>query len=137
MPKVFFDTNIWFYAFVPKQDAFKHQKALSLLQDKTIDICLSVQIINELSVNLLKKAQLPEADLQRLVKSFYRHYQVFNLHEDVFLKASDLRQKHTFSYWDSIVVATTLLSDCNVLYSEDMHNGLVMEGTLIIQNPFI
>jgi predicted nucleic acid-binding protein len=119
MNKVFFDTNIWFYAFVPKQDMLKHQKALSLLQDKAIDIYISVQIINELSVNLLKKAQLPEADLQRLVKSFYTNYQVFNLHEDVFLKASTLRQKHTFSYWDSIVVATVRPTK-NLAYSFGM-----------------
>ncbi len=55
MNKVFLDTNVWFYAFVPAQDNIKHQKAVSLIGNQNLDICLSVQIVNELSVNLLKK----------------------------------------------------------------------------------
>ena len=50
--------------------------------------------------------------------------------------AFDVRQKYNISYWDSLVVASALESDCTLLYSEDMQNGLVLEQKLEIVNPF-
>ena len=136
MTKVFLDTNIWFYAFVPTQSKPKYQQAIQLLEDTSLDICLSVQVLNELSVNLLKKTNFSEDDLQRLISSFYNHYQVFHLQEQVYLKASEIRKQHNFSYWDSLVIASALLGNCTKVYSEDMQDGFILENTLTIYNPF-
>ena len=35
-----------------------------------------------------------------------------------------------------MIVAAALLSECDILYSEDMQNGLTIEGRLNILNPF-
>jgi predicted nucleic acid-binding protein len=53
------------------------------------------------------------------------------------LTASSLREKYSFSFWDSIVVGSALFSDCNVLITEDMQNGLVVENKLLLKNIFI
>ena len=137
MPKIFLDTNIWFYAFVPTQNSEKHIVASQIIQNSTADLYLSVQIINELSVNLKKKASFSETQLTKLVQSFYANYQVVGIFENTFLKASELRTKRTFSYWDSMVVASAFLEGCDILYSEDMHHSLVIDNQLTIQNPFI
>ena len=52
----FVDTNIWLYAFIATQDARKHAIAKEIIE--TQQIVLSVQVLNEISVNLLKKAQM-------------------------------------------------------------------------------
>jgi predicted nucleic acid-binding protein len=36
-----------------------------------------------------------------------------------------------------MIVAAALLAGCDVLYSEDMHDGLVIEERLRIVNPFV
>lgn len=98
---------------------------------------MSVQIVNELSVNLLKKTSFKEDNLQILIKSFFQNYNVFYLSENVFLKASKLHQKYNFSYWDSVVVSSAVLGNCNVLYSEDMQHQQIIENQLEILNPFV
>jgi len=36
-----------------------------------------------------------------------------------------------------MIVAAAVESGCDVLYSEDMHHGLVVAGRLRIENPFL
>ena len=37
---------------------------------------------------------------------------------------------------DALVAAAALEADCTTLYSEDMHDGQVIDGRLTIRNPF-
>ena len=51
--------------------------------------------------------------------------------------AFDVRGKYNISYWDSLVVASaSRASKCDILYSEDMQDGLILEDKLKIVNPF-
>ena len=129
-PFYFVDTNIWLYAFIVGQDAVKSAKAQVVINQHANDIIISTQVINEVCVNLLKKAKLPEADIKPIIESFYARYQVAELTQDVLLKASELRDKYRFSYWDSILVATALLSGASILFSEDMDTSLTVEQML-------
>ena len=51
-------------------------------------------------------------------------------------KAVELSKRVQLSLFDANIVATALISGAKVLFSEDMHSGLVID-TLLIQNPFI
>jgi predicted nucleic acid-binding protein len=53
------------------------------------------------------------------------------------LKASALRTRHQFSFWDSQIVAAALSVRAEVLYTEDMDTALVVENKLKIVNPFV
>ncbi|MGE0884434.1 MAG: hypothetical protein AB7P14_12890 [Blastocatellales bacterium] len=53
------------------------------------------------------------------------------------LKASALRSRHQFSFWDSQIVAAALSVGAEVLYSEDMDTTLVVENKLKIVNPLL
>jgi len=48
-----------------------------------------------------------------------------------------LIQRYDFSLFDSIIVASALEAECDILYSEDMQHGLRVEDRLTILNPFI
>jgi len=47
-----------------------------------------------------------------------------------------LIQKYDFQLFDSLVVALALESDCEILYTEDMQHGLLVNKKLQIINPF-
>lgn len=130
----FTDSNIWLYALMSHQNPRKYQIAKPITE--LPNIVVSVQVINEVCANLLKKANFFEANIQKIIASFYLDCEVVNFNETLFLKASNLRQVYAFSYWDGLIVAAALAANATILYSEDMHNGLIVENKLKIVNPF-
>jgi predicted nucleic acid-binding protein len=131
----FIDTNIWLYAFIEADDTTKSGIARTLIQES--DPVVSVQVINEVCINLLRRANFTEDQIIRLIESFYEKCRVVELTESGLLIASQLRQRYSLSFWDSTIVATALNADVPVLYSEDMQHGLTIEGRLQIRNPFL
>ncbi|MBF0203370.1 MAG: PIN domain-containing protein [Desulfamplus sp.] len=127
----FIDSNIWLYAFI--ETPHKTGVAQSLIKNR--DITVSTQVINEVCVNLIKKAHFPERKIRNLTESFYNKYNVIEINRDVLLKACDIREKHNFSFWDSLIVASALIWNSKILYSEDMQADFVIEETRIV-NPF-
>ena len=130
----FIDTNIWLYAFIVSSDPQKSAAAQAVIRSEP-HVVVSTQVINEIVVNLLKKAAFAEDDLRKLITSFYSRYQVIELDRMSLLYASELREAHHLSFWDSLIVASALVAGASKLYSEDMHDGLVVEGRLTIINP--
>jgi predicted nucleic acid-binding protein len=129
----FIDTNIWLYAFIENDDTEKTFKAKGVIDSQ--EVVISTQVINELCMNLLRKADFTEEQLRELIADLYDTYLVVELDRTVQVTASTLRERYQFSFWDSTIVANALLSEAQVLYSEDMHDGLVVEGKLTIRNP--
>lgn len=130
----FIDTNIWLYSFIQSQNTEKTKIAGDII--KECEIVISVQIINEVCVNLIRKVDFPEEKIENLIESLYKKYTVFELSQDILLKASKIRNNHSFSFWDSIVAASALDCDADFLLSEDMQDGFKLENKLTIINPF-
>lgn len=53
------------------------------------------------------------------------------------LKAIDLHNRYKYSFWDSLILASALSSECEIVYSEDMQHDQLIEARLRIVNPFI
>ena len=87
-------------------------------------------------MNLIKKVNFSEEKIQNLIESLYKKYTVFELSQDILLKASKIRVNHSFSFWDSVVAASALDCDADYLISEDMQDGFNLENKLTIINPF-
>ncbi|MBV8885560.1 MAG: PIN domain-containing protein [Chroococcidiopsidaceae cyanobacterium CP_BM_RX_35] len=133
----FIDSNVWIYAATQSQDNPpdpRHKIARQLIAQ--VQPCLSVQVINEVAVNLLRKFSFSEAEIWSFVRSLYKNYTVFSIDADTFIQASMLRETYQISFWDSLIVGSALQHQCSFLYSEDMQNGLVIENQLQIHNPF-
>ena len=132
-PAAFIDTNIWLYAFLDTDEADKSSRAREILSQT--EPILSVQVINEICVNLIKKAGFTEEQISQLIEALYEKYPIVEMDESILLDASQLRQEYALSFWDSMVVACALAADAEILFSEDMQNGLVIRETLEIKNP--
>lgn len=131
--KRFIDSNIFLYAFSDKMLS-KQAIAKNIILNGSPTI--SVQVINEVSNNLLKKLQFQENEISSFIENCYERYSVVNITQETFIAASEIRIKHQFSYYDSIIVASALINQCQVLYTEDMQHGKLIADSLKIINPF-
>ena len=53
------------------------------------------------------------------------------------LQAMEINSKYGYSYWDSLIISTALLTDCSIIYSEDMHHNQLIENQTQIVNPYL
>jgi predicted nucleic acid-binding protein len=107
-----------------------------LVEENEKRISISTQVINEVCLNLKRKSSFSEAEISRLIHSFYLNYDVIELNREILLKASELRMKYSLSFWDGLIVAASMAAKTEILYSEDMQNGLLIENKLRVINPF-
>jgi predicted nucleic acid-binding protein len=132
LDKVFIDSNISLY-LIDNEASSKKQKAEALLSP---DFIISTQVIAE-NVNVcLKKIKLDKLTTFDFAKMLLKRFQTVIITPDILLKSFDISIKYQVSSWDAIILATALHYGCTILYSEDMHDGLVVEDKLKIINPF-
>ena len=46
-----------------------------------------------------------------------------------------IAERHQLNVYDGMIVAAAQQAGCDVLYSEDMHDGIVLDG-VTIRNPY-
>lgn len=122
----FLDTNIWLYAFIAGANPGKQRRAAALI-NSGMSIFVSTQVINEVCINMIRKQQSSERDIRDFIDDFYTLYHVVELDRNQLLHASILREQYSLSFWDGLIIASALRSKTPILYSEDMHDGLVIE----------
>ncbi|WP_298607745.1 PIN domain-containing protein [uncultured Thiothrix sp.] len=133
--KVFLDTKIWLYSLI-KSDEGKYQRAIDVITGEE-GIYSSVQVANEISINLIRKAGKDQTYIQNFLSEFMASYPVLAQEKEDLLTAAGLRLEYSLSYWDSLIVAVALRAGCKILYSEDMQHYLKIRGDLLIINPFL
>ena len=101
-----------------------------------LPLTISNQVVHEYySVMLKNKAS--DVLIQANIKTMLWHCDVFCLNLETLVGAFDLRERYRFSWWDSLIVASALETECELLYTEDMQHGQVIENRLRIINPFL
>ena len=131
MPGKAFDSNVLLP--LPWDDPIRAATARAMIGSGGT---ISVQILNEIAnVALRKKTHWRRigAFLEELKDLFDIVPVDLRTHEE----ACRLAQRYKLAFYDAAVVASALLADCDTLWSEDMHDGLVIDGRLTIRNPFV
>jgi predicted nucleic acid-binding protein len=134
----FFDTNILLYAHF-EDDASKHNAAEELIEAETRDVCahINTQVINEYTNNAVKKGKETLAEVEISVDKMLRSFEVHSLTPKVCIDGFHIAQVYHFSFWDSLIVAAALDTNCVILYTEDLQNGQVIDNRLTVRNPFL
>ncbi len=47
-----------------------------------------------------------------------------------------LQERHGFSWWDAMIVAAAVETESELLLTEDLQHGLVVDGRLTLMDPF-
>jgi predicted nucleic acid-binding protein len=132
--KSFIDTNIWVYAHLQETNNGKCNAALELLETLPF-LVSSTQVLNEYYSVMLKN-KIADNVIQDNTEIIIAITDIPVIQIMTIRLAHKIKLKYGFSYWDSLILASALEADCQRLYSEDMQHQQVIEGSLMIVNPF-
>jgi predicted nucleic acid-binding protein len=127
----FFDTNVPVYLL--GTDARKLARARTVLEPGGL---VSVQVLNEIANVCLRKLKLDWSRLRQFFREINILVDVVPLTRSTHELGLSLAERYRFAVYDAMIVAAALEGGCDTLYSEDMRNGLVVDGRLTIVNPF-
>ena len=97
---------------------------------------VSSQVISEYLNVMKKKFNVQKQELMYTCSLWLEECSVQPVVFSTIKLAQYLVDKYDFQIFDGIIIAATLEANCDVLYSEDMQNGQVIENVLKIVNPF-
>lgn len=126
----FADTNVILYLL---DEGPKADRAEEILANGPR---ISVQVLNEALVNCRRKAGLDWDETGVFLTGIQTLCTVEDLTVQTHQVGRALAERYQFSVYDAMIVAAALLSGCTTLWSEDMHDGLLVEDQLRIVNPF-
>ena len=127
----FLDTNILIYAY---SDDPRESVARSLVEAAG---AISVQCLNEF-VNVARgRLQLSWAFVEERISSIRELIPtICAIDAETHDEARRLAERYAIHIYDATIVASALQSGCEVLMTEDMQDGLLIDGRLRIENPF-
>ncbi len=130
MSAEFADTNVVLYLL---DDGPKADRAEVILGRGP---CISVQVLNEAMANCRRKAGFDWGE----VDAFLAGIRTLCTVEAITVQTHDagraLSARYGFSVNDAMIVAAALIAGCTKLWTEDMQDGLIVEGQLQLVNPF-
>ncbi len=134
---VFVDTNVLVYAR-DASDPHKHAQAHAWMQHlwETDAGRLSVQVLEEYYVTVTRKLkpglsrEEARADIADLTA-----WHPLPIAEGVLGSAWSIEDRFRLSFWDALVVAAALDTGCAFLLTEDLRDGMDLDGVKVV-DPF-
>ena len=136
LPRAFFDTNVLVYTD-DKDSPEKQSIARKLWKEYRLagSGVVSIQVLQEYFVNVTHKLGVaPEVARQKVELLAELNVTILSV-ADV-LAAIDLHRQDKISFWDALIVYAAHKSGCQILLTEDLQHGQVLDGVRIV-NPFL
>jgi predicted nucleic acid-binding protein len=134
--RYFVDANILMYAH-DSAAGVKHDRAKTIVEElwRERSGVVSTQVLQELCVNLRRKARRPVAleTARSIVDDYLAWHVVTNTGESI-LQALDIEKRYRISFWDALVIQAAEAAGAVVLYSEDLSDGQTYSGVRVV-NP--
>ena len=131
--RAFIDTNIFIY--IQRTDnPLKKQIAEKAIH--CFDCVASTQVLNEISNVFTKKYPMPVEKIERLLNNIAENAEVITVSETLIRQALHVHDRYQIPYFDSLMIVAALYAHCAYLISEDMQDGLLIDGKLKIVNVF-
>jgi predicted nucleic acid-binding protein len=131
--KAFIDTNVFIY-YQRSDNPQKQSIAKNLLENN--NCVASTQVISEISSILTKKYPTLETEIELFLHDITEFCETITISKSLIFRALKLHFKYKFSFFDSLIISAALETNCDILYSEDMQHGQIIENSLKIINPF-
>jgi predicted nucleic acid-binding protein len=130
-PEAFIDTNVLLYLL--SGDPEKADRAEEILRAGGR---ISVQVLNELASVARRKLGMTWGEINKFLGLVRSLCHVDSLTPETHDRGMVLAERYGLGVYDSMILAAALLGECEILYSEDMQDGLRIERRLRIRNPF-
>ena len=129
----FIDTNILIYAY-SEDDAQKREIARNLLC--TGQMIISTQVLQEFANIAKKKLRVDWQAIQTTIKELSSKIPLWINSNETIEKACEIAEKYGYSFYEALIISAAIESQSQLLFSEDMHGGQMIENQLEIVNPF-
>jgi len=130
--KIALDTNILVYCH-SNDEPEKQEMAMKFFELNPI---ISTQVLSEYINVVKRKLKMPKLDIMDVCLQNIELCILQPITFTTLKNARNLLVRYDFQLFDSIVVAAALEANCHILYSEDLHHGLVVENRMTLINPF-
>ena len=129
--EAFFDTSVLLYLL--SSEAEKADRVEALLAESG---AISVQVLNEFTAVAIRKLAMCLADVREILGTVRNICRTEPLTVGDHDLAGDVMERYKFSFYDSVIVASALRAKCDILYTEDLQHGQLVERRLKVVNPF-
>lgn len=132
--QIFVDTNILVYAH-DRDAEHKHHRAkerVACLWRLPVAPAISVQVLQELYVNLVKK-QVSEDDARQTIAD-YGAWHVVENDRALLMQGIELRERWQTSLWDALILAAAKRARAGVIWSGDFNTDQDYDGIVVV-NP--
>jgi predicted nucleic acid-binding protein len=131
--KAFIDTNIFIYLY-SSDEPEKREKCLQIFENY---YCItSIQVLNEISNVLIKKFKIDSERIALVHQEIEKNCPVVLFNTTTIYKALEIWKVYGYSYYDSLIIATALENECEILLTEDMQSGQIIAEKLMLLNIF-
>lgn len=131
MPASFIDTNVLVYLLGPDDE--KARRAEDLLRERAT---ISIQVLNELANVGRRKFAFSWEEVAEFLGGLRLLLDVAPLDEVTHDEGLRIARRYGLSVYEGMIAGAALTAGCEILWSEDMHDGLMIEDRLEIRNPF-
>ena len=132
--KAFLDTNILIYFYSGNDDG-KRNAAHNILNSH--DCVTSIQAMNESSNVWFRKFGWEATKIEEHLDNIELVCDdILPVQRITINRALTLKSRYGYGYYDSLMLASALESACEIIYTEDMSDGQIINDTLKIVNPF-
>jgi predicted nucleic acid-binding protein len=131
MSDSFFDSNVLLY--LVSGDADRVHRMRQLVDGGGT---VSVQVLNEITNVSRRKFGMSWSETRTFLMEMQDLLAIIPLTLDIHQSGLRLAERYAFAIYDSFIVAAALAAGCDTLWSEDMQDGMVVDGRLRIVNPF-
>ena len=132
--RVALDTNILAYAAGVNDDRRRDAAERLLRAIPATDIVLPVQVLGELHAVLVRRGK-PREIAAEIVLGWLAFCDTCPTTAACVTRAAGLAAMHRLATWDALILAAASEAGCDILLSEDMHDGFTWGGVTVV-NPF-
>ena len=118
-----------------KLNVFKYLPTKEIIYSDC-DLIISIQVVNEFISVCYKKIKLNTSEIAKNLDIIKNRFLIRYIDENTIEKALQLKEVYQYSYYDSLILASALMNNCEVLFSEDFQNTQIIENKLKIVNPY-
>lgn len=129
--KYFIDTNVLIYLL--SADPEKADKAESILR---MGGQINVQVLNETANVARRKLNMSWMEISEVLGLIRMLCTTGPVTLETHDRGMLVAERYGLSLYDAMIIAAALLGGCEILYSEDMQDGMLIDNQLHICNPF-
>jgi predicted nucleic acid-binding protein len=131
MPGSFIDTNVLVY--LASTERAKADRAEAIV---SLGGVISVQILNELANIARRKMRMDWRETRDFLSAVRGLLTVQPVTVETHEAGLAFAERYKLSVYDGMIVAAAFQAGCDVVWSEDMQDGMVLGEGLRIANPF-